>query len=141
MSRPRKLILLVDSCEQTLSETRMVLETHLYRVIAATCSMEALEAFKATEGIDLVLLNDNPHVVDSAWLLPRMKRARLFVPIAVLVDKAENCPPEGVPIFPGSTSDLLERIKTLSARKRGPRPASSYRPKQVTSAGAQKGAT
>ena len=120
--RPKRVILLVDQDEQTLAERRFLLVTYAYRVIAARNTAEALKAYIAPQSIDLVLVNDCPHVVDGAWLVPRLKRARPDVPVLLLVDRAESCPPEAIAVLREcQLADLLEQIRIMSQRKREPR--------------------
>jgi two-component system response regulator CpxR len=127
--RPKKVILCVDDNEQELSVLRFMLATNGYRVLTATNDQEAVAVFATAPQIDLVLADagrrGGSHLSGSQ-LVERLKRMRGHVPMimmgdtqaangelhvadAILVKK--NC----------STQELLERIKVMSARKRGPR--------------------
>jgi CheY-like chemotaxis protein len=123
--RPKKVILCVDDNEQELSVLKFMLETNGYRVLAALNGQEAIAIFATAPLIDLVLADTTMPQMSGGQLVERLKRMRghvsmillgdvqasgeLHVADAVLVKK--NC----------SSQELLERIKVMSARKRGPR--------------------
>ena len=123
--RPKKVILCVDDNEQELSVLKFMLETNGYRVLAALNGQEAIAIFATAPLIDLVLADTTMPQMSGGQLVERLKRMRghvsmillgdvqasgeLHVADAVLVKK--NC----------SSQKLLERIKVMSARKRGPR--------------------
>jgi CheY-like chemotaxis protein len=123
--RPKKVILCVDDNEQELSVLKFMLETNGYRVLTALNGQEAIAIFATAPLIDLVLADTTMPQMSGGQLVERLKRMRgqvsmillgdvqasgeLHVADAVLVKK--NC----------SSQELLERIKVMSARKRGPR--------------------
>jgi two-component system response regulator CpxR len=124
--RPKKVILCVDDNEQDLSVLRFMLSTNGYRVLAASNSQEAIAAFSMAPQIDLVLADANMPHMSGGQLVDRLKRMGAHVPMMLLSDAPaatgeihaadamltrKNC----------STQELLERIKVMSARKRGPR--------------------
>jgi len=123
--RPKRTILCVDDNEQALSIRKVMLETRGYRVLACGGGHEAWEAFRKG-GVDLVL---------SDLLMPGLDGA-------ALVDKIKNCSPETPAIlFSGrvrayeketradvflpkgmyAPAELLERIRLLLVKKRGPK--------------------
>src|ERR1700728_2824009 len=93
--RPRKTILCVDDNEQALSVRKFMLETRGYRVLTAHTSADALEIF-AAGNVDLVLSDLIMPQMDGNELVRRMKSIAL---------------------------EVLERIRVMIARKRGPRKA------------------
>jgi CheY-like chemotaxis protein len=124
--RPKKVLLCVDDNEQELSVTKFMLETNGYRVLAATNGQEAIAIFASAPQIDLVLADASMPQMSGGQLVERLKRMRSYVPMMLLGDgqtasaelhvadamiARKNC----------STQELLERIKVMSARKRGPR--------------------
>ena len=125
--RPRKVILSVDSNEQALSVRKFMLETRGYRVVCAQTADAALERFNEG-GIDLVLSDLLLPGMDGNEMVRRMKTATPDVP-ALLVsntvkdfaraDAADAFLPKGA-VTP---LELLERIRMLMVRKRGPKKA------------------
>jgi CheY-like chemotaxis protein len=124
--RPKKVILCVDDNEQELSVLKFMLSTNGYRVLSAASGQEAIHAFVSAPQIDLVLADGSMPQMSGTQLVERLKRINGFVPMIVLADAQamngqihtadamlarKNC----------STLELLERIKVMSARKRGPR--------------------
>jgi CheY-like chemotaxis protein len=125
--RPKKVILCVDDNEQELSVLKFMLATNGYRVVAATSGQEAIGLF-AEMPIDLVLADSAMPQMNGSQLVERLKQIASHVPMILLGDPQKmagemhsadallakkNCSPQ----------ELLERIKVMSARKRGPRPA------------------
>lgn len=123
--RPKKVILCVDDSEQDLSVLSFMLSTNGYRVLPATSPQEAIDTF-ATSQIDLVLTDFAMPQMNGAQLVKRLKQMGSHVPMILLGDPQtmsseihaadamlakKNCSP----------LELLERIKIMSARKRGPR--------------------
>lgn len=128
MTRPKKVILCVDDDKNALSVLTFMLETRRYRVLAVTTAAEAIAAFSNT-WVDLVLCDFAMPHMNGIQIITRLKEIAGFVPMVLLgephlfrevthsadalLSKA-HCRPE----------ELLERIKVMSARKRGPRPKS-----------------
>jgi len=126
--RPKKVILCVDDNEQELSVRKFMLATNGYRVLAATNGPEAIELFSETQ-VDLVLADASMSRMNGTELVERLKQIAPHVPMILLGDPQKmnhelnradallakkNCSPQ----------ELLERIKIMSARKRGPRKGS-----------------
>ena len=124
--RPKKVILCVDDNEHELSVLRFMLSTNGYRVLAALNGQEAIAVFSSEPQIDLVLADTNMPQMSGDQLVARLKRMAAHVPMILLGEAAaaggeihaadamlvrKNC----------SSQELLERIKVMSARKRGPR--------------------
>ncbi len=123
--RPKKVILCVDDNEQELSVLRFMLTTNGYRVISATSGQEAVGIFSGTP-VDLVLADFTMPQMNGKQLVDRLKRIANHVPMILLGDP----PAMGGEIHVAdamlakkgcSAQELLERIKIMSARKRGPR--------------------
>jgi len=126
--RPKKTILCIDDNEQTLSVRKFMLETRGYRVVCASQSGTALELF-SDGGIDLVLSDVVMPHMDGNELVRRLKQLSPDVPMILIsgcvkdFDRAESADaflPKGActPI------EVLERIRLLLARRRGPKKAS-----------------
>jgi len=123
--RPKKIILCVDDNELELSVLKLMLSTNGYRVVSASTGQEALGAFGEYQ-VDLVLADYAMPQMDGSQLVDRLKRMAPHVPMILLGDPQKK----GSDIHSAdamlakkncSAQDLLERIKIMSARKRGPR--------------------
>jgi CheY-like chemotaxis protein len=134
--RPKKVILCADDNEQELSVLKFMLMTNGYRVLAASNGQEAIALFASVPQVDLVLADTTMPQMSGSQLVERLKRTAPYVPMILLGDAQagngeihaadallarKNC----------STQELLERIKVMSARKRGPRKGAQRIP-QVT---------
>ena len=123
--RPKKVILCVDDNEQELSVLKFMLITNGYKVVSASAGQEAIELFSETQ-VDLVISDYGMPQMNGDQLTERLKQLAPHVPMLLLGDPQKmggeihaadvvlakkNC----------STQELLERIKVMSARKRGPR--------------------
>jgi CheY-like chemotaxis protein len=123
--KPKRTILCVDDNEQSLSIRKVMLETRGYRVVCCLTAEEAIEIFKAG-GIDLVLSDfvlpgrDGQKLIDDIKNLSPHTPAILFSGKVKFYDRecrADLFLPKGqyAPI------ELLERIRLLLVRKRGPK--------------------
>jgi two-component system response regulator CpxR len=135
--RPKKVILCVDDNEQELSVLKFMLDINGYRVLSASNGHEAIAVFASAPQIDLVLTDTNMPQMSGSQLVERLKRMAGHVPM-ILRGEAQA----GAPSGPGqihttdaqlmrkncSSQELLERIKLMSARKRGPRKGSQRMP-------------
>jgi two-component system response regulator CpxR len=124
--RPKKVILCVDDNEQELSVLKFTLATNGYRVLAASSGQEAIAVFSTAPQIDLVLADTNMPQMSGIQLAERLKRMRSHVPMLLLGDAqapgGEIHAADAVMARKNCTSfELLERVKIMSARKRGPR--------------------
>jgi CheY-like chemotaxis protein len=126
--RPKKIILCVDDNEQELSVLKFMLATNGYRVVSASNGQQAISLFAETP-VDLVLADFAMPQMNGSQLVDRLKQIASHVPMILLGDPQrmagemhaadallakKNCSPQ----------ELLERIKVMSARKRGPRKGS-----------------
>jgi len=124
--RPKKVILCVDDNEQELSVLKFTLTTNGYRVLAASNGQEAIAVFSTAPQIDLVLADTHMPQMSGIQLAERLKRMRSHVPMLLLGDAqavgGEIHVADAVMARKNCTSfELLERVKVMSARKRGPR--------------------
>ena len=131
--RPKKIILCVNGNEQELSVLKFTLTTNGYKVVPAVTGQEAMSALGSMQ-IDLVLTEMNLPQMSGEQLVQRLKKIAAHVPMILLGDPQ----PAGGEIHVAdamlakkncTSMELLERIKTMSARKRGPRKG-SLRPAQ-----------
>lgn len=123
--RPKRTILCVDDNEQALSIRKLMLETRGYRVVACSSGHQALEAFKLG-GVDLVLSDLQMPGLDGASLVQKIKEISSTTPAILFSGKiraydkdlhADVFLPKGMyaPI------ELLERIRVMLVKKRGPK--------------------
>jgi CheY-like chemotaxis protein len=123
--KPKRTILCVDDNEQSLSIRKVLLETRGYRVLASTKPEEALAMFKEG-GVDLVLTDLVMPGFDGTRLIQEIKAISPETPAILLSGKvriydrdtqADVFLPKGM----YAPAELLERIRLLLVRKRGPK--------------------
>jgi two-component system, OmpR family, response regulator CpxR len=137
--KPKRTILCVDDNEQALSIRKILLETRGYRVIACTSAREALEFFRNKGNIDLVLADLMMPDMDGSKLIDEIKAASPETPAILLSGKVKICDRDtraDAFLTKGmyDPAELLERIRLLLIRKRGPkRPHRSAEPASRTS--------
>jgi two-component system, OmpR family, response regulator CpxR len=123
--KPKRTILCVDDNEQSLSIRKILLETRGYRVVASTNGQEALDIFKRG-GIDLVVTDLIMPGVDGGKLIEENKAVSPRTPAILVSDKGKLYAREtraDVFLAKGmcAPAELLERIRLLLVRKRGPK--------------------
>ena len=123
--RPKKVILCVDDNELDLSVMSFMLSTNGYRVLPATSGQEAISIFARTQ-VDLVLADFAMPQMDGSQLLNRLRQIAGHIPMILLGDpqamSGEIHPADVLLSKKGcSKQELLERIKVMSVRKRGPK--------------------
>lgn len=130
--RPKKVILCVDDNEQTLSVRKFLLETRGYRVIAASTAHEALEHVdsKSSGEIDLLLCDLVMPQMDGVELIRRAREIKPGIPTLMVSGTVASFERgNGADVFlpKGACSpvELLERVRVLVARKRGPKKGSA----------------
>jgi two-component system response regulator CpxR len=125
--KAKKTILCVDDNEQSLSVRKVMLETRGYRVVACNNGQTALDEFRRG-GIDLVLSDLIMPGLDGTELIDRIKNEAPYIPAILFSGKikvyekdtrADVFLPKGM----YAPAELLERIRLLLVRKRGPRRA------------------
>jgi two-component system, OmpR family, response regulator CpxR len=128
--RPKKTILCVDDNEQVLSVRTFLLETRGYRVIAVPTPQEALDtiANSLPGSLDLLLCDLVMPRMDGNELVRRAKELHPTLPAMIVsgtvtaydrAGRADVFLPKGA----CSPVEMLERIRILVARKRGPKKA------------------
>ncbi len=128
--RPKKTILCVDDNEAVLSVRTFLLETRGYRVLSAPTAQKALEILQqAIPGsIDLLLCDLLMPQMDGNEVVRRAKQLHPGLPAMIVsgtvtsVDRALSADvflPKGA----ASPAEMIERIRVLVARKRGPKKA------------------
>jgi two-component system response regulator CpxR len=123
--KPKRTILCVDNNEQHLSIRKVILETRGYRVQACPSAREALQRFQKG-GVDLVLSDLNMPEMDGAELIERIKTLSPETPTILFSRKMKIYQRETradvfLPKGAHASSELLERIRLLLVRKRGPK--------------------
>ena len=123
--RPKKIILCVDDNEQELSVLSFTLSTNGYRVVAANNGKDAIGIFTDTS-VDLVLSDYAMPQMNGDQLVKSLKQIAAHVPMILLGDPQKMGDHlHGADALlakkTGAPQELLERIKVMSARKRGPR--------------------
>jgi two-component system, OmpR family, response regulator CpxR len=125
--KPKRTILCVDDNEQLLSIRKIMLETRGYRVLAFSDGQRALERF-SQGGIDLVLTDLVMPGMDGSKLIESVKDLSPETPTILISGKAkiyEHDSSADVFLAKGmyGPADLLERVRLLLVRKRGPKRA------------------
>lgn len=123
--RPKKVILCIDDNEQELSVLSFMLQTNGYRVLAATTARDAEELFSENQ-VDLVLADFSRPNSSGDQQIRGLKQMAPHVPMILLADQAKmnghiHAADAMLAKRACSSMELLERIKVMSARKRGPR--------------------
>jgi two-component system response regulator CpxR len=139
--RPKKTILCVDDNEQILSIRTFLLQTRGYRVVALSSPQEALDniANSLPGSIDLLLCDLLMPQMDGNELVRRAKEIHPTLPAMIVSGTVTTYDRAGradcfLPKGAASPAELLERIRILVARKRGPRKAIASPPPEPTMA-------
>ena len=123
--KPKRTILCVDDDEPSLSIRKVLLETRGYRVLTCTDPQRALEIMRLG-GVDLVLADLMMPKISGAKLIDQIKAISPCTP-ALLFSGSVNCCPENtladgwLPKGEFAPAELLERVRVLLVRKRGPK--------------------
>src|SRR5438270_14059652 len=123
--RPKKVILCVDDSEQSLSIRKFMLETRGYRVLAANNGREAVELFQQG-GVDLVLTDLLMPEMDGAEVIRVLKEFAPETPMILISGKVKmyekgTCADAFLPKGTYPAAELLEKIRVLLVKKRGPK--------------------
>jgi hypothetical protein len=122
--RPRKKILLVGASEDRLSILKFMLNTRGFAVTAVVGAAPAVEQLRA-QTYELLLCEHWPlpgieHLLNQAWEIDSAMHSLVLAPGLTASPAGLNT--DAVLLRGGcSSSALLERVKVLTARKRGPR--------------------
>lgn len=123
--KAKKTILCVDDNEQLLSIRKVILETRGYRVLACANARDALKLFEKG-GVDLVLTDLVMPEFDGTELIEKIKAISPETPAILFSGKikiferdtrADVFLPKGM----YAPAELLEQIRLLLIRKRGPK--------------------
>ncbi len=133
--RPKKTILCVDDNEQILSVRTYLLTTRGYRVVCLLSAREALDYIEqAVPGsIDLLLCDLLMPQMDGNELVRRAKQIHPGLPAMIISGTVTSfdraiCADVFLPKGASSAAEMIERIRVLVARKRGPKKASAVHP-------------
>jgi CheY-like chemotaxis protein len=123
--KPKRTILCVDDNEQSLSIRKVMLETRGYRVVSCLTAEAAIEIFKAG-GVDLVLSDFVLPGRDGQQLIEDIKNLSPHTPAILFSGKVKFYDRECradlfLPKGQYAPIELLERIRLLLVRKRGPK--------------------
>jgi two-component system, OmpR family, response regulator CpxR len=126
--RPKKTILCVDDNEQVLSVRTFLLETRGYRVLSSLTAQHALELLQQSlpGSVDLILCDLLMPQMDGNELVRRAKQLHPGLPAMIVsgtvnaIDRA-SCADVFLPKGAASPAEMIERIRVLVARKRGPK--------------------
>jgi two-component system response regulator CpxR len=123
--RPKRTILCVDDNELSLSVRKFMLQTRGYRVLTALGGEQAIAIFREG-GIDFLLTDLVMPNMDGNELVRHIKKINPEIPTVIFsgtvksYDRATHADaflPKGA----CSPVELLERIRVMIVRKRGPK--------------------
>jgi two-component system, OmpR family, response regulator CpxR len=125
LMKPKRTILCVDDNEPSLSHRKIVLETRGYKVATFTRGEDALARF-AQGGIDLVIADMAMPGLDGPQLIAKIKDLSPQTPAILISSKVriyDHDSRADVFLTKGmyAPADLLERVRLLLVRKRGPK--------------------
>lgn len=123
--KPKRTILCVDDNEQSLSHRKILLQTRGYKVASYARGEEALERF-TQGGIDLVIADMTMPGLDGPQLIAKIKELSPTTPAILISSKVriyDHASKADVFLTKGMYApvDLLERIRMLLVRRRGPK--------------------
>jgi CheY-like chemotaxis protein len=134
--RPKKRLIVVDDNAQALSVRCFLLETRGYRVEKFTSAPEVLTALAGMRpgSVDLLLTDLLMPEMDGNELVRRAKDLHPDLPAMIVSGTVQSYDPAGradafLPKGACSPAELLERVRILVVRKRGPKKASIERQK------------
>ncbi|HTV08039.1 MAG TPA: response regulator [Candidatus Aquilonibacter sp.] len=126
--RPRKTIVCVEDNEQILSVRKFLLETRGYRVLAMGSGAEALDYLRGAMpgSVDLLLADVIMPQMDGNELVRRAKQLHPGLPTLLVSGTVSNFDRAAaadafLPKGACSPAEMLDRIRILVARKRGPK--------------------
>jgi CheY-like chemotaxis protein len=142
--KPKRTILCVNDNEQSLSIRKVMLETRGYRVVPCVSGDQALERFREG-GVDLVLSDLAIPGMDGGKLIEAIKSISPQTPAILLSSKVrmyDHDTRADVFLSKGMYApvELLERIRLLLVRKRGPKRAHVPAPTEAAEAAVGAGA-
>ena len=122
--RPRKVILYVSVSEKDQSVMKFMLETNRYQVFSASNIDQAASIFSETD-VHLVLVDHEMGLGNGIQAIALLKELKPHVPMILLGDMRVMAGKEHIGYVIGDKTrmparELLDRIKVMVARKRGP---------------------
>lgn len=137
--KPKRTILCVDDNDQSLSHRKIMLETRGYRVASFSRGEDALERF-LQGGVDLVIADMAMPGLDGPQFIARIKNASPQTPAILISNKIriyDHDSQADVFLTKGmySPAELLERVRLLLIRKRGPKRMQQRTPLLVSKIG------
>src|SRR5579885_2103214 len=123
--KPKRTILCVDDNEQSLSIRKVMLETRGYRVLTTSNGREALDLIRRG-GVDLLLTDLVMPDLDGNELVRQAKELSPFTPAILFSGHTKfvtsDCTADlFLPKGTHAPIELLERIRLMLVRKRGPK--------------------
>ncbi len=122
--RPKKVILCLDSDEDDLGILAFLLETSGYRAVKSSCVSEAVNVLMRTP-VELMIVSATIQIDDAITAVRILKGICPHTPLILLChrgDLGDKFHLADMAISRScSSAELLERIKIMSGRKRGPR--------------------
>ncbi len=123
--KPKRTILCVDDDERALSIQKIMLETRGYRVLTCSDPCNAVAIVKSG-GIDLVLADLMMPHLSGAQLISQLKAVAPYMPALLFSGSVNLCKEDHVadgwlPKGELGPFEMLERIRILLIRKRGPK--------------------
>jgi CheY-like chemotaxis protein len=126
--RPRKTIVCVEDNEQILSVRKFLLETRGYRVLAMNSGAEAMDYLRGVMpgSVDLLIADVIMPQMDGNELVRRAKQLHPGLPTLLVSGTVSNFERAAaadafLPKGACSPAEMLDRIRILVARKRGPK--------------------
>lgn len=126
--RPKAKLVYFSTEESQLSITSFVLETAKYKVFKASTGSEVLK--HVTEHrVNLVIIDVGVYLFTTNEIARRIKSISPYTPVMLIGELRSDFIHSADAILDKkiSTRELLERVKIMSARKRGPRKGSHHR--------------
>ncbi len=123
--KPKRTILCVDDDERSLSIRKVMLETRGYRVLICSDPHQAI-ALVQGGSIDLVLADLMMPAMSGAKMIDEMKAVSPETPAILFSGAVKFCAEEThadvfLPKGTCAPVELLERIRVMLIRKRGPK--------------------
>jgi two-component system response regulator CpxR len=126
--RPRKTILCVEDNEQVLSVRKFLLETRGYRVVGVSCGADALAFLREClpGSVDLLMSDLILPQMDGNELVRRAKQVHPGLPTLLVSGTVTNFDRAAsadafLPKGACTPAEVLDRVRILVARKRGPK--------------------
>ncbi len=135
--KPKRTILCVDDDDRSLSIRKIMLETRGYRVLTC-CDPDQAIALVRSGGIDLVLADLMMPKMSGAKMIDEMKAISPQTPAILFSGVVKYCAEETqadifLPKGTYAPVELLERIRLMLVRKRGPKRTLADFPRAIAS--------